>query len=514
MAIETENYTLDQEDLIVSSEIAEDWGDKYELKLDLSVESEDNNWIIEFYSPYEISEAYKVDLVDKGDGNYVIEGQDDPIEPTLIIQSNGQEAVIPEFTLVDTDVEWEETEPQAESENENSDVSDVDEEWQETDSEDSDAADEEEIESEAESENENSNVSDAEDGEEANSEDSDPFDDETMDEEDENTSESTDNEVIDVDNDFGGDIDSAIAAADNGDVVQLGNDTYYTSGITIDKDITLDGEEDSVIDGSGTSDSILNLTSGASGATLKDLTITNGNNGIYADGAFDLTLQNLSINNIGLSQTIRNDQNNTGISLNYANNFQLLDSQVSNVGRKGVGINDTEGGTISGLTLEDINLEALHSQQHDAAGIKLFNTNNVTVKDNQLSQINANNIWNDTTNGTTITGNVIENVGDVFLTPDFINEVDISGIYNEKSANSYVANNTATSVGEFAAFNATSFTTETMTLEANNSFSSEVNTSDFWINESAEKQVATTANPDEANFGLFAEEYFAQINIG
>lgn len=85
---------------------------------------------------------------------------------------------------------------------------------------------------------------------------------------------------------------------------------------------------------------------------------------------------------------------------------------------------------------------------------------------------------NDTTNGTIIENNVIENVGD------------------------------------FLQFNATVFTTETLVLENNNFSSFELNTPYFWINEELEKLIATTENPDEANFSLIAEEFFAQANIG
>ena len=54
--------------------------------------------------------------------------------------------------------------------------------------------------------------------------------------------------IINVDNDFGGDLKSAIAASTTGDVVELGNKTYSASGITIDKDITINAKENSAID--------------------------------------------------------------------------------------------------------------------------------------------------------------------------------------------------------------------------------------------------------------------------
>jgi hypothetical protein len=320
--------------------------------------------------------------------------------------------------------------------------------------------------------------------------------------------------TINVDSDFNGDLESAIASADDGDTIVMGSNTYFTDGITLDKDLTIDGQEGTIIDGGGTSASIFELTSEATGATIQDLRITNGNNGINSNGAFNLTIQNLEVDNIGLSTTIRDGQNNTGIILNRANGLQLSNTFIHDIGRKGVGVNDTDGAVVSNLTVQNINLAAQHTQSFDAAGIKFYNTNDVTVKDNNLSSINAYGIWNDTNNGTIIENNVINNVGDVFLKPDFNQNVNIAGIYDEKSVNSTVRGNNVTTVGDFLAFNATAFTTETLVLENNNFSRFELNTPDFWINEELEKLIATTENPDEANFSLIADEYFAQTNIG
>ena len=111
-------------------------------------------------------------------------------------------------------------------------------------------------------------------------------------------------------------------------------------------------------------------------------------------------------------------------------------------------------------------------------------------------------------------GNIVENVGADFLAPKFNTNVEIAGIYNEKSPNSIIRNNEATALDGFSAFNATEFSTESMTLEGNNFSSMAVNTTDYWVNESVEKLIATTEDPDAANFDLFADEYFAQANIG
>lgn len=320
-----------------------------------------------------------------------------------------------------------------------------------------------------------------------------------------------DGKVINVDNNFGGDLKSAIASANSGDVVELGNKTYSASGVTIDKDITLTGQNDSVIDGGGSSDAILNITQNADGATVQNLELTNANNGINGYGASNLTLQNLDINNIGISQPNKDGQNNTGINLSTADGVQILNSNISNVGRKGIGVGDTNGGTVSGVTVNGVNLAAQHPQNHDAAGVKFFNTTNVTIKDSNFSHINAHAIWNDTTTGTTIENNNVQDVGSDFIAPGFNTEVgSIYGIYNEKSPNSKVSNNNVTALDGFTAFNATEFTTQTQSLGDNNFSSQELNTTDYYVNEEAEKLVATTENPAEANFDLFAADYNSQ----
>ena len=319
--------------------------------------------------------------------------------------------------------------------------------------------------------------------------------------------------IINVEQDFNGNLEAAISSAENGDTVSLGANTYTTSGITIDKDITVEGQEGSIVDGGGTSNAIFELTSGASGATIQNLEITNGNIGIRADSAEDIVLQDLEIHNIGIEETIRDGKNNVGISLFYADGFQILDSELYDIGRKGVGVNDTVGGTVDGLTIEDVNLAGENAQSYDAAGIKTFNTNDILISDNELSGINAIGIWNDITTGTTIEGNVITGVGEDFLKPDFNPNVDIFGIYNEKSHKAVIRNNEVTATDDFLAFQATEFSTQTMVLENNDFSSQEINTTDYWTNEKAEIYVAVTEDPRAGGFELFEESFFAQANI-
>ena len=89
----------------IDSQVTNDWQGGYKVELDLTAESQAKNWQLDFNLPYEVSAAYGVDLVKKGNGKYTISGQNDQaslnkgqsIKPVLIIEDNGQDALVPEF---------------------------------------------------------------------------------------------------------------------------------------------------------------------------------------------------------------------------------------------------------------------------------------------------------------------------------------------------------------------------------------------------------------------------------
>jgi len=475
--------------LDIDTQVIEDWDGGYKLEIDLQAESNLQNWQVDFSLPYtyNIQEVYGVDLIDRGNGNYTIEGQNDQvdlmagqsIQSIFIVEDNGQAAIAPEMAPIDLGtvaepVEVISTEEVTTSQSTTPIIA-IEESINETEITDSPLA----------YGRGQDLVAQPEDN----------------------------GRIINVDHEFGGNLDNAISAANTGDVILLSDNTYYTDGFTIDQNITIDGQQGSIINGNGTSEAIISLTTAASGTTIQDVEITNGNNGIYGYKVSNLTLQNLNINNIGIQETTREGQYNTGIVLNGADGLRLLDSNISNIGRKGAGINDTDSAFISGLSVQNVNLAAQHAQSFDAAGIKFFNTNDVLLQDSYFSDVNAFGIWNDTTSNTTIASNVVENAGEDFLKPDFNTNVDIAGIYNEKSYQSTVRDNQGTAVEGFSVFNATEFSTETMVFENNDFSSYQLNTEDYWVNEEAERLIAVTEDPEEADFSLFAEEYFAQADI-
>jgi hypothetical protein len=332
-----------------------------------------------------------------------------------------------------------------------------------------------------------------------------------------------DSRIINVDQEFNGDLDKAIESANDGDTVRLGEKTYETEGLGINKDITIDGiRGKSVINGNGTKESVITINVDGAGSTIQDVEITNASSGINVLNASDVTLKNLEIHDIGIKQVDRSGVDNFGINLSVADGFQVLDSEIYDIGRKGVGVVDTDGGLIKGLTLNDINIDANHAQSYDAAGIKLFNTNDVTVEDNKMSKINAFCLWDDLTSNTVIDGNEFLGVGDSFEAPDFNGNVTVAGMYIEKTYKTSVDNNKITSVddrrdgaGRFLAFDATEFSTETLDLGENNDFTNQaLNTTDYWAAQEAEKLIATTEEPLEANFDLFSDEFYNSNSFG
>jgi endoglucanase len=88
-----------------TASITEDWQGGYKLELGLTAEANAQDWQLDFSLPYKIQAAYGVDLIDNGDGNYTIKGQNDQatlqsgqsIKPIFIIEDGGKEALKPEF---------------------------------------------------------------------------------------------------------------------------------------------------------------------------------------------------------------------------------------------------------------------------------------------------------------------------------------------------------------------------------------------------------------------------------
>ena len=105
MIVKTADY-----DLATSSTVSEDWLGGYKLEVDLTAQSPAKNWQATFKLPYEIRDAYGVDLTDNGNGSYTISGQNEQkslkqgqtIQPIFIIEDDRKEAKMPEFMAADS----------------------------------------------------------------------------------------------------------------------------------------------------------------------------------------------------------------------------------------------------------------------------------------------------------------------------------------------------------------------------------------------------------------------------
>ena len=91
--------------------IIEEWNGGYKLEIDLTAESNLNNWQLNLNLDNTITAAYGVDLVDNGNGSYTISGQNDQqdlqqgqsIKPLFIISDNGSGPSVPEFNFNQTE---------------------------------------------------------------------------------------------------------------------------------------------------------------------------------------------------------------------------------------------------------------------------------------------------------------------------------------------------------------------------------------------------------------------------
>jgi hypothetical protein len=89
-----------------NSNISLDWNGGYKIEVDLTSDVNAQGWTLDFDLPGTIRGAYGVDLIDNGNSNYTISGQGDyqDLEPgetakaIFIVDDNGNEAKVPQFT--------------------------------------------------------------------------------------------------------------------------------------------------------------------------------------------------------------------------------------------------------------------------------------------------------------------------------------------------------------------------------------------------------------------------------
>ena len=149
----------------------------------------------------------------------------------------------------------------------------------------------------------------------------------------------------------------------------------------------------------------------------------------------------------------------------------------------------TDNGLISGLDVQNINLEGKNALNWDVAGIKLFDTTNIEIADNFLSGVNGHAIWSDTSKGTSVTNNLVQGVGEVLAgsvgnaaSAGGTERDNTTGIYIEKTADATVDGNTVNGLDGFDFIAATSYSSGSSSLGQNASSSVATNRTDYWIN--------------------------------
>ncbi len=88
-----------------SSRITNDWNGGYRIEVDISAESAASDWTLDFDFPYQIRNAFGVDLTDNGNGTYSISGQrsgqdlsaGESTRAVFIIDDGGNSAIDPTF---------------------------------------------------------------------------------------------------------------------------------------------------------------------------------------------------------------------------------------------------------------------------------------------------------------------------------------------------------------------------------------------------------------------------------
>jgi len=153
-------------------------------------------------------------------------------------------------------------------------------------------------------------------------------------------------------------IQEAIDEANDGDTIEIGDDTYNEDLQVNKADLTLTNGSSPVVNGQ------INVT--ASGVTISGLTITNptGGYGVVVNGATDVVIDNNVFTDIGSSLAEGSAQ---AVYLN-GSEAEITNNEIANIGNtslvrsggsssKGVYVGDTAGsGTLSGILIENNNL--------------------------------------------------------------------------------------------------------------------------------------------------------------
>lgn len=244
----------------------------------------------------------------------------------------------------------------------------------------------------------------------------------------------------------GADLAAAIAAAQEGDVLQLAPGTY-TGGIVIDKPLTLEGPLDrsAVIQGTrqgrtvwvkAAGVSVRNLTVTLSGLSLSDMDagifldrtahravvehndILNNLVGVHVWGPTDAIVQN---NRIVGNRELRVAERGNGVTLWNAPGTRILNNDIS-AGRDGIFVNTSKLNTFSGNRFHDLRYAIHYMYTNDSEvsdniatgtdiAYAIMYSHRLVVKNNLALDSREQGLMLNYANQSTMTGNTVERSG-------------------------------------------------------------------------------------------------------
>lgn len=95
-----------------NSNITDDWDGRYRMEVNLTANTDlDSSWTLDFNLPYTITEVYGVKLVNNGNGNYTISGENSELglqegesfEAVFVAEDNNEGTLTPEFLPTELD---------------------------------------------------------------------------------------------------------------------------------------------------------------------------------------------------------------------------------------------------------------------------------------------------------------------------------------------------------------------------------------------------------------------------
>lgn len=206
-------------------------------------------------------------------------------------------------------------------------------------------------------------------------------------------------------------IQEAINNANEGDAIYVSSGTY-SENVVVNKSLTLIGENRSntIIDGNKTGIVILAT---ANSITIRDLTVKNGNTGIYVDHSnFSLVIENNIIHNVDaifvrfsnnctIYQNLAANNTHRGVLITNSWNFTVRDNYVYGSGWYGINAN----ASINGLIAQN----NVYENYYD--GIGLLNSSNCAIAGNDVKDNVLFGIWLDSSDDNFIYHNNLINNG-------------------------------------------------------------------------------------------------------